>query len=152
MRIEYMTRDDLWARLVEDRAALEALWQPLDEAAMLAVPGPQADWSVKDLIAHITWWESYALLQLPAALERQGGPLTREQTDLINAGVYEQFAHMPLPDVLEAFAESFTQLEAAITPLTDEEINNGYVLFLLIGNTFGHYGDHYADLAAYVGA
>ena len=55
--ITYMTADDLLARAGSERADLAALWQGLNREQMTRRPGPQPDWSVKDLIAHITWWE-----------------------------------------------------------------------------------------------
>jgi hypothetical protein len=56
-----MTPHDLLAQIRKDRAAMAKLWGCLTEEQMTHRPGPQADWSVKDLIAHMTWWESFIM-------------------------------------------------------------------------------------------
>ena len=48
-------------RIRKDREVLAALWGGLTEERMVRHPGPQEDWSVKDLIAHTMWWEDFIL-------------------------------------------------------------------------------------------
>ena len=61
-------------------------------------PGPQPDWSVKDVIAHITWWESAMTNWVSRALT--GEMLARTETpDEINARVYADNRDMPLETV-----------------------------------------------------
>ena len=43
---------------------LEASYAGLSDAEMME-PGVTGDWSVKELIAHVTTWEEEALTQLP---------------------------------------------------------------------------------------
>jgi len=53
---------------------LDVAWQALKQSyadlpdAQLLVPGVTGDWSVKDIIAHVTWWEEEALTHLPLVL------------------------------------------------------------------------------------
>ena len=47
----HMAPRDLLERIRKDRAALAALWDGLTEEQMVRRPGPQEDWSVRDLIA-----------------------------------------------------------------------------------------------------
>jgi hypothetical protein len=157
--ITHMKKDDLLARIRQDRAAFAALWHGLTDAQMTARPAIQPAWSVKDLIAHITYWESYMIERLSHVLA--GGVDKRlrsdEEVDTINANVYAAHKGDSLADVLAAFDASLPRVEALIAPLTDEQINDASLytgmeippLYVIIGNTFGHYADHIDDLRAY---
>ena len=154
---DYMTADDLLSRARDERERLMALWSELSEAEMTALPGPQEDWSVKDMIAHIAWWQEAMVNWASAAL--RGEMIAHTQTvDEVNARVYAENRDMPLAAVLEAFEASFARVESLLERVTDDEINdpelcniNGAALKLYIGgNTFVHYADHIDELAAYV--
>lgn len=155
--ITYMSGDDLLERAREEREALAALWHGLSEDEMTRRPGPQPAWSVKDVIAHITWWEQSMVNWVKRALS--GEMLTRTETpDEINARVYQDNRDLPLATVLETFEASFPIVEALLERLDDDEINDAEVcniremplLYFLVGNTFAHYADHVDDLRAYV--
>ncbi len=158
--ITYMKKGDLLARIRQDRAAFAALWHGLTDAQMTARPAIQPTWSVKDLIAHITYWESYMIERLSHVLA--GGADRRlrsdEEVDTINANVYAAHKDDALADVRAAFDASLARVEALIAPLTDAQINDASLytgmeippLYVIIGNTFGHYADHIDDLRAYV--
>ena len=45
-----MTSYDLLEKIRQDRAGLALLWSGLTEEQMMQRPGPQADWSVKDIL------------------------------------------------------------------------------------------------------
>ncbi len=83
----YVTADELLERIREGRAALTALWAGLTEEQMMCRPGPQENWSVKDLVAHITWWEAFILERVTDLIS--GAPSEpAEDTDILNARVY----------------------------------------------------------------
>lgn len=155
--ITYMTADDLLERARRERAELAALWQGLSEAQMIARPGPQPDWSVKDVIAHISWWEGAMVNWVSRAVSGEHFIRT-ETTDELNARVFADNQDLPLDVVLEAFEKSWLPVEGLLRRLDDEQINDPTVcdirdmplLYFLIGNTFGHYEDHVDDLRAYV--
>lgn len=158
--ITYMKKGDLLARIRQDRAAFAALWHGLTDAQMTARPAIQPTWSVKDLIAHITYWESYMIERLSHVLAGGADKRLRsdEEVDTINANVYTAHKDDALVDVRAAFDASLPRVEALIAPLTDEQINDASLytgmeippLYVIIGNTFGHYADHIDDLRAYV--
>jgi len=155
--ITYMSGRDLIARTKIDRAEFANLWSGLSEAQMTQHPGPQEDWSVKDLIVHITWWENYMINRIGKIIAGTDSPGNRS-LDEMNAQILEENKDRALEDVLAEFTLNVERLEAFITGLTDEQINNAdavdyggkQLLKFLISDTFGHYGVHRPDLETYV--
>jgi len=154
----HMAPHDLLERIRKDREALAALWGGLTEEQMVRRPGPQEDWSVKDLIAHTMWWESF-ILQRVTDLINGAESEPAEHQDVLNARACEQHKDTPLAKVLAAFDANWPKLEALISSLNDEQINtpayyrtyDGVALLPILGaGTFKHYPSHVTDLRAYV--
>jgi hypothetical protein len=113
---------------------------------------------VKDLIAHVAWWENF-IMQRASSLMLGEKSEPAEDHDTLNQRTYEQNKECPLADVLVAFDANWSKLEALFTSLNDEQINtpacyppyDGIALLpILRAGTFGHYPTHIADLQAYV--
>jgi len=85
----HMTPQDLLDRIHQGRQALAALWCGLTKEQMIRRPGPQEDWSVKDLVAHITWWESFILERVTDLVNGAKSEPAGHQ-DVLNARAYEQ--------------------------------------------------------------
>src|SRR6478736_7098497 len=111
-----MTRPGPRERLL---ARLDAAWRELNDAfAGLTAeqrqqPGVVADWSIKDLIAHISVWEHEALKHLP--LIAQGGrPPKYSDTyggiDAFNAQNEALWRRKSLDEIERDFAETHRQL------------------------------------------
>jgi len=69
----------------------------------LTEPGVTADWSVRDVIAHVTWWEEEALRHLPLIIA--GGRPPRYSVayggiDAFNALMAERKRDLALTDIL----------------------------------------------------
>jgi hypothetical protein len=156
-KINYMSGIDLLARVKKDRTEFASLWAGLTEAQVLQRPGPQDDWSVKDLIAHITYWENYMIERIGKIIAGTDSPGNRELDD-INAQLFEDNKDRTLDDITSDFDANLQRLESFITGLTDEQINDAgavdyggkQLLKFLISDTFGHYGMHQPDLEGYV--
>jgi len=94
-------------RQVLDR--LDAAWTDFEDSyaglttAQLLTAGVTGAWSVRDIIAHVTWWEEEALKHLP--LVREGGrpprySVTYGGIDAFNALMTDQRRHVSLAEVL----------------------------------------------------
>ena len=68
-----MNRDQLLKKIDTPWAALRASYAGLSEA-QLAQPGVTGDWSVIDILAHVSAWENEALTHLPNILEGKRPP------------------------------------------------------------------------------
>ena len=156
--ITYMSGNDLLKRTRQDRADFASLWNGLTESQMTQYPGPQHDWSVKDLIVHIIWWENYMVERI-GKIVAGTDEATNLDLDEINAEILEDNKDRPLAEVLADFENNLAGVEALIISLTDEQINNAdavdyggrQLLKFLMSDTFGHYAVHRPDLEAYVG-
>jgi hypothetical protein len=156
--LPYMTQQEILERIRTTRAGFARLWEGLTEAQMVQRPGPQSDWSVKDLIAHIIFWETFMTRSITAILHSEA-PLPSDDYDTINARVFEENKDRALADVLTQFKSNLADAEQVILNLTDEAINDPNhfpkrsgrpVINLIYGNTFGHYEEHAPDLKRYV--
>lgn len=151
---ERMTPAELWAEIQKARSEYSAVYAGLSEEEMTRRPGPQEDWSVKDQIVHLIWWEDYALVRgaLLLAGERTS---KRKDFDAINAQVFAMGEHLPLADVLAAFESNLKRLGALCEGISEEQLNDEAdnrrpPYWLLVTDTFEHYREHQPDLERYV--
>jgi hypothetical protein len=113
-----VNREQLLNRLDTAWAAFQASYTGLS-SAQLAEPGVVEHWSVKDLIAHVSWWEEEALQHLPLVLA--GGRPPRYSVryggiDAFNALKCEQARALSLADVLSQFEATHRRLVAYCRP------------------------------------
>jgi len=88
---------------------LDSAWKDFEESyaglseSQLMIPRVTGEWSVRDIIAHVTWWEEEALKYLPVI--RAGGKSPRYSVtyggiDAFNAMMTEQRRGLSLAEVL----------------------------------------------------
>ncbi|MEX2160518.1 MAG: DinB family protein [Anaerolineales bacterium] len=149
-----MTPAQLWAEILKARAQYSAVYAGLSDEEMTRRPGAQEDWSVKDQIAHLTWWEDYAIVR--SGIMLAGEPFSKlTDFDAINAQVFAFNRDVPLKDVLAAFAANLSRLEGLCSSLNEERLNDEVgtsqpPYWLLVTDTFEHYREHQPDLERYV--
>jgi hypothetical protein len=107
-------------------AVIEASWQTLDEAigalagAALSEPGVVGEWSVVELIGHVSAWEQQALRHI--AQWRAGEPLTAlGGPDAYNAAEAERRRGWTAEQALAEQAETRRQLRETILSLSDAD-------------------------------
>lgn len=154
-----MTKAGLLARIHHDRAKIEATWQGLSAEIINEHPGPEDNRSIKDMIAHITFWEQHGLQDVHLLLDGQDTyDLDDDEVHAINAQVFEQNRDRPLDDILNDWHESLRAIEAVLDHISDDDLNNtakyangrGHsILVHLIVDTYGHYADHLQDMRDY---
>ena len=96
-----MDRRQLLRRLDTAWRAFEESYAGLSDAQLMK-PGVTGDWSVRDILAHVSTWEEEALTHLPLILE--GGTPPRYSVryggiDVFNARMTEQKARLSLSAV-----------------------------------------------------
>ncbi len=130
---------------------LEALLAQVDPGRM-SEPGVNGDWSVKDVLAHLTWWEQHLLRRLRTgrddlAVEGEDGQST---TDRVNADVFAANRNRPLADVRADFDASYREVLAAIAAMADDALASDDVYEDISWDTFRHYPAHTTMLTAWL--
>jgi hypothetical protein len=116
-----MTRDQLLQRLERGWTALTDSYAGLSDA-QLTEPGVAGDWSVKDMLAHVTTWEQEALTHLPT-ISAGGRPpkyVSNGGLDGFNAQTTEPKRALSLADVLRQLNDTHRQLLDYIAGVPDE--------------------------------
>ena len=114
--------------------------------SQLTEPGVTGSWSVKDIIAHVTWWEEEALKHLPLIVK--GGTPVRYSTeyggiDAFNAQMTELKRGLSLPDVLRQMDETHRRLVAYVqsAPEVQFTLETRFRRRLRL-DTYSHYPKH----------
>ncbi|MDQ3694717.1 MAG: DinB family protein [Chloroflexota bacterium] len=131
---------------------LDAAWVEFQEAyaglsdERLLESGVTGEWSVRDLIAHVTWWEEEALKHLPLILDGGRAPrysVTYGGIDAFNALMTERRRNLSLAEVRGQFEATHRRLVAYIRRVPPEQLA-GETRFRrrLRLDTYGHYPIH----------
>ncbi len=118
-----MTREQLLARI-------DAAWQAFVNSyagltdEQLQEPGVAGDWSVKDLVAHVSWWEEEALTHLPHIMA--GGRPPRYSVafggiDAFNALMAERKRDLSLAEALGQAKATHERLIAFVASTPEEQ-------------------------------
>lgn len=116
----------------------------------LLEPGVTGAWSIRDLIAHVTWWDQEAIEHLPMILD--GGRPPRYSVkyggiDAFNALMTEKKKGLSLDEVRQEFEQTHKQLVDYIASVPPERIlAEPRFRRRLKLDTFGHYPIHTNDI------
>jgi len=112
-------------------------------------------WTVKDIVAHISWYEREMVGMLHAKA-LVGSELWNLPQDQRNSPIYEENKHRTLKDVLSESERVFQQLMEAFASLSEEDLHDpsryqympaDWVPWKVIaGNSFEHYHQHIPDI------
>src|SRR2546422_4828492 len=138
-------RGQLLRRLAQAWEAFQQSYAGLAEAELLE-PGVTGAWSIKDVIAHVTWWEEEALTHLPLILAGGRPPrysVTYGGIDAFNARMTAQKKALSLAEVLGQREEVRRRLIAFIESAPGDQVS-GETRFRrrLRLDTYGHYAKH----------
>lgn len=121
-----MTRNEALATLAEGKAALDALISQLDDTQFerpATIGG--GDWSARDLVAHLAWWEEIAQ---QAVDDWRAGRVPwieavfRDGTvDDVNAGNDARTRGQSSAEVRERAARAHASIVATISEMADDE-------------------------------
>ena len=164
------SKAQLLDELRDEQARFDALLQDIGEERMTQ-PGVAGEWSIKDVVAHLTFWRRRTVARFQAALRNE--PLPAEpwpaefgmeddidaRDDKINAWNYANTHDRPLADVLRESNEVFEQLVTTVAAFPEADLLNPARFpwiaaedFPLTGAVFfGHFHDeHERDMRAWL--
>jgi hypothetical protein len=139
-----MDRQQLLKRLEKAWAAIKESYAGLSDS-QLTEPGVMDNWSVKDILAHVTTWEEEALKYLPLILT--GGKPPRYSQyggiDAFNARMAEQKRGLALSEVQRQLHETHRRLLDYIQSVPEEYFaqETGFRHRLRL-DTYSHYPEH----------
>ncbi len=155
-----MDKTTLIETLRAERKQWETLLAHMSEERMVQ-PGVAGEWSVKDIIAHVMWYEreTVGVLQQRAFV---GSPLWNVSLEERNAAMVAENRHRSLAEVRVEAQQVFEQLIQAIQELSDAELNDTNSLRnippnwlpwqVIASNSYEHYHQHTPSLRAWIDA
>ena len=145
-----MKKADFIDKVKAGRAKWAELLSMVDADLMLE-PGQEGDWSAKDILAHVMWYEREMVGMLKARA-LVGPDLWELPLDERNAAVHHELTAMTLEDVREEADRVFTELIKQLDLLPEEAYGDSGCFEhmpvewtpweVMAGNTFRHYAEH----------
>ena len=119
------------AQLLADLRNEETQWQALLAAIgeeRMTQPGVAAEWSIKDIVAHLTGWRRRTVGRFQAALRHEPEsapqwPPHLHDDDEINAWIYAANRDRPLADVLRDSNDVYQQLVDTLAAFPEADLN-----------------------------
>jgi len=120
------TKEELLKEIHAERARLEKFLAQLDEEAMTR-PGAVAEWSVKDVLAHLAEWEQLLLIWYQAGMRGEIPALPAEgynwgQMDDLNQAIYEKYQGWSVAEVQAYFHQSYQQTLEAVENMAEGDL------------------------------
>jgi len=160
-----MNKAELLSSLQEENRLWRELLDQIGPEKM-DVPGVNGDWSMKDMVGHLTGWNHWLVARLQAALQGEPEPpppwpAHLQGEDEINAWIYDSYRRRSVGEVLDETDRLFQQLVAHIEGLPDdvriEWIEPAFYLVwlgdkrFLTSEFFNHFhDDHEPDVRAWL--
>jgi hypothetical protein len=152
-----MTQDEILDALEDQREAfLEAIDGLSDE--QLEQPGVVGQWSIKDIMFHLTLWEAELvklLWQAVQGVQPTTAHFSKTPVDELNAAWSAQFPGRTLEQVIDDFAGVRKQTSRRVTAFKDADLassqrypwQKGYPLWVWIAeDSFKHEAEHTAHI------
>lgn len=128
----------------------------------MEIPGAAGDWSVKQLVAHLTWYEGAIVEGAEEALST--GTFKRRRPegvsmDDMNARIASESQHRTVTEVLAEADSVFGRLLTLIEACPENLLNDPGILGLpedlvpwmgVANNSYAHYREHEPDLRAWL--
>ena len=152
-----MNRKELIDKILASRAQLEeALGQISNERMLMVIL--HGEWSVKDLIGHLGFWESRIASLFPL-LKAEKTPEPFKDIDALNSQAIDEMRTLSLADVRRLEKSAYQKILALIKEASDPELfdpdhfawTEGRCFEEIISdNTSGHYEEHLPELQAWL--
>jgi uncharacterized protein (TIGR03083 family) len=148
MENNVIATDPVVARLL---ARIDESWDELQQSiegltdAQLTQPETMDQWSIRDVLAHITTWEEETLKHLPTIMAGGRSPryATQGGIDAFNAMTMEQKRNLSLAEIRRQLYETHARLIEFIRSAPAEQLSGETrARRRLRWDTFHHYSEH----------
>jgi hypothetical protein len=157
-----MNRAELLGQMRSGRQRLEAALARVDDDRCLT-PELPGHWSIKDLLAHLGWWEGW-IVGIYATLLRDEAPyahhLDQKAVDDLNAQALARYRGQLLAEVRRQEEDAYQKLLAVVENAAEKDLFDPHRFAWLegqplaewiINNAYGHYDEHLADVLRWLG-
>lgn len=131
---------------------LDGLLAPLT-AAQLEQIGITDRWSVRDLLAHLVWWQQRMLArrrgEMPAIL-KIAGESDEAFWERANAAAVAAFSDRSGMEMLAVWRDSHRQMADLIASLSAADLADDDLIGNIVGNSTGHYEEHVPAVREFV--
>jgi hypothetical protein len=109
-------------------------------------------WTFKGMAAHCAGWEALTVDRLKHLRETGEQSSSGVDTDGFNARLANEAGLRTAAEVLKDLDDAHTRMVAEIEKLTPDQLkaHDGWAIAIVAGNSYGHYGEHHAELFAAV--
>jgi hypothetical protein len=155
-----MTKQEILDAMQDSRAKLLEAINGLDPAEM-QIPGVVGQWSVRDILGHITRWEAELvrmMFQLIQGMAPDFPTLTDPDFDKINARFQKENLGRSLDLILSDFQSVRKQTQRRLADFTEEQLSSPVyyqalkgiaLLEYIASNTYEHEAEHTAQIMAW---
>jgi hypothetical protein len=155
---ERLSKRELLARIEQSLATWEGLLARIPRSEW-ETPGFCGDWSLRHVLAHITWYEAQ-MVQLCATRSFDGSPLWALPVHDRNDAIHTEIEDLELTRVLARSAATHRDLLAVLAGLDDETLNDPAAFpgmpeewrpwEVIASNTYEHYDGHIPHARAWL--
>jgi hypothetical protein len=139
-------KDDIRRLIVAGREQeMRALVPHVDDST----PSQPGRWTAKDNLAHLTAWRTIAASELDAVRTGEAAPAVTEETEELNARVYQAERNKPARAVIEEADRSWASLLASVEACSEQDLLKPRlrrpeqpVWQVVPGNTYFHIAQH----------
>ena len=147
-----MNREQLLKRIETAWSAFKDSFADLPDSR-LTEPGVTGDWSVKDILAHVSIWEDEAIKHLPHIITGGTPPrysVTYGGIDAFNAQMVAQRSALPLAEVRRQLDDTHQRLIEVVQAMPEEQITRETrARRRLRLDTYSHYPIHTKAILAW---
>jgi len=123
-QVEHITKFELLDQILTERKRLEEVLTTLTPDQMLQ-PGACGEWTVKDVLAHISAWERRMIYWIGSHLHGETPDIPPpSDVERMNAETYTHVKDKPLAEVLEEFRQSYRDALALTESLNKKTTTN----------------------------
>ncbi|NIM06228.1 MAG: ClbS/DfsB family four-helix bundle protein [Armatimonadetes bacterium] len=156
------------AKIQDTYSSLMQTIAGLDEETAAARPG-EAEWSIKDILAHISAWEAILLRfhiggePFEEVVGLEGARYRATPFDVLNDHFYHRYRDLSFQEVAALLRDTHEDLLVALEALEEKElfkphswlqsgaVESGPLIDYVAGNTYEHYLEHQAAVQAILG-
>jgi hypothetical protein len=152
-----MNKHELREKIISSRKELDSALARINERQMQLII-LHGEWSVKDLLGHIGFWENRAA-NLYGILKAGEIPEPVQELDTINAEAISEMQKYSLEEAHSYEMSAYQKIMAVLDNATGDELFNpdhfawtGGQPFeeIISNNTWGHYDEHMPEITAWL--